>query len=104
NQATFVQARDGALQAIRSERITRDEVLPTYHGMKRMGFTQDSRQAVFNYIEMANLEDIVAFQQKSLRDAPFRMALIADRERIDKAAIAQYGELKELELEAVFGY
>ncbi|MCE2846333.1 MAG: insulinase family protein [Sphingobacteriales bacterium] len=104
NQATFIQARDGALQAIRSERITRDEVLPTYHGMKRMGFMQDSRIAVFNYIEKASLEDVVSFQQKTLREAPFRLALIADRERIDKAAISQYGELKELELETVFGY
>jgi predicted Zn-dependent peptidase len=103
-QKTFENAKEGALQGIATDRITKDEVLRLYHSLKRMGVNYDLRKDMYEGISKMTLEDVVAFQKKMVKDKKYRIAMIGNREKVDFKVLEKYGQVVELDLQQVFGY
>lgn len=102
SEQNFGQSREGVLQSIRSERLTKVEVLSTFHAMRRMGAVYDWRKDLYNEALKSTLDDIVRFQLSTLKGRPFRIALIGDREKIDFAALEKVGKVRELTIDEIF--
>ena len=103
-EKNFENAKEGVLQSIATDRITKMDILSTYHSMKRMGLNNDLRKDIYVKVKGMKLEDISAFHSEYLKGKKYRMALIGNKEKVDFKVLEKYGHVVELQLETIFGY
>ncbi|MBL7924024.1 MAG: insulinase family protein [Bacteroidia bacterium] len=104
SEKTFENAKDGALQGIASDRLTKTEILQSFHALRKMGISEDFREELFWKISALKLKDVEAFHARYLKGKKYRIALIGNKEKVDLKVLEKYGPLTELELNNVFGY
>jgi len=100
----FLSAKNGILQKIATERLTRSEVLFNYEEAKRLGIDHDIRQDVFKGARTMTLDDVKAFHESHFRNRNFVMLVLGKKEQLDLETLQKYGPIKELSLETIFGY
>ncbi|MBK7888154.1 MAG: insulinase family protein [Bacteroidetes bacterium] len=104
SENNFATAKEGVLQSISTDRITRKGILNFYHAQKKLGNQVDLRKEIFEKVQGMQMQDIVAFQQQYLKGKKYRLAVIGNKEKIDFKMLEKYGPVTELELEQIFGY
>jgi hypothetical protein len=50
------------------------------------------------------LEDVVAFQEKYVKDRPYTYCILGDSKDLDLKSLEQIGKIKKLTQEEIFGY
>lgn len=104
SSATFQQAKEGALSAIAVERITKTEILQSYHAARKMGHDNDFRLTLYNETGKLSLDDIVRFHERYLKGKKYRIAVIGSQDKIDLNVLKSYGDFEEVSAEQIFGY
>ena len=102
--ANLENAKDAVIQKIRTERITKDDILFSYESAKRLGYQYDMRKDIFNNIENYSMEDIVSFHNNHMSGNDYTILVLGSKDELDVEALRQYGPVKFLSLEDVFGY
>lgn len=102
--ANLENAQDAIIQKIRTERITKDKVLFSYESAKRLGADKDVREDVFRNINNFTMDDIQGFHNEYISGNEYTILVLGSKEELDINALAEYGEVKFLTLEDVFGY
>lgn len=100
----FASAKNGIMQKIASERLTRTEVLFNYEDARRLGLGEDIRKEVFDRVPGMGLKDVQAFHRKHFGNRNHVMLVLGDTARLDMQTLRKYGEVRELKLEELFGY
>ena len=103
-EANLENAKDAIVQKIRTERITKDKVLFSYESAKRMGSEKDARELIFNNIEGFTMEDLQSFHQEYINGNEYTILVLGSKDELNLDALKEYGEVKFLTLEDVFGY
>jgi hypothetical protein len=72
---------------------------------KRMG-TQDRdiRKDIYEQVPLLQMEDLTAFFNQYIKDKKYTILVLGDTEKLDLAALENFGKVKELSLEEIFGY
>jgi predicted Zn-dependent peptidase len=102
--AAFTLAREALITRIRTERVTKDDILWAYLRAKDMGMDTDRRKALYEAAQTMTLDDIVAFQQRWIKGRRYTYCLLGDAKDLNLAALAPYGTLTTLTQEEIFGY
>ncbi|MDR2791287.1 MAG: insulinase family protein [Tannerellaceae bacterium] len=102
--AAFALARESLIARIRTERITKDDILRAYLRARDMGLDADRRKALYEAAQKLTLDDIVAFQHQWVQGRQYTYCLLGDAKDLDLAALASYGPLTVLTQEEIFGY
>lgn len=97
-------ARKSIMSQIESERITRWSKLFNYESAQDMEVDYDIRKDIYEKIPTMTMEDVVAFQNKYVKDKKYNMMVLGDKDKIDFEGLRQYGEIRQLTLEELFGY
>lgn len=100
----FKTAKTSVLENIRTGRITRSAVLWSYVKVKKLGRDYDIRKNIFEEVgrmEYAGIED---FHQKYIQNQAMSILIIGSKNRIDMKMLEQFGTVKVLSLEDIFGY
>ena len=63
-----------------------------------------SDRDIYNQVQRFTLDDVTKFQQQYIKGRPANVVVIGDRDKIDFKALKQYGEVRELSLDEIFGY
>lgn len=100
----FNNAKKAVEEQIRTERITKSEVLFNYMNAKKMGNTYDMRKDVFANVPAMKFENIKAFQQAHFKDKKYNIMVLGNKNTLDIKALEGYGKVTYLKLEDVFGY
>jgi len=100
----FASAKNGIMQKIASERLTRAEVLFSYEDARRLGLEEDIRKEIFRRVPAMGLDDVQAFHRKHFGNRNHVMLVLGDTARLDMQTLRKYGEVRELKLEELFGY
>jgi predicted Zn-dependent peptidase len=100
----FASARNGILQKISTERLTRTEVLFNYEEAVRMGHNYDIRQDIYRDAAILTLKDIETFHQQHFHNKKHVMLVLGKKESLDMNTLRKYGTVKELTLKDIFGY
>ncbi len=100
----FQQSKDAIMKKIETERITRTGILFNYEAAQKLGLDHDIRKDVYMNIPAMNFTTINDFQKKYIKDQHYTILALGSRDKIDQKKLAQYGPVKELSLEEVFGY
>jgi predicted Zn-dependent peptidase len=103
-EANLENSKDAIIQKIRTERITKDKVLFNYESAKRLGSEADSREEIFNNIEKFTMEDLQNFHQEYINGNEYTILVLGSKGELNLDALKEYGEVKFLTLEDVFGY
>jgi zinc protease len=104
SEGGFGVARDGILNQIESERITKANVLFSYEYARKQGITYDIRKDVYEKTQKFTLDDVAAFQQEHIKGKNFNIVLIGNKNKINFNDLQRYGKVRELTLDEIFGY
>ena len=97
-------SKEAIINKIRTERITKAQVLFNYIAAQKFGLTYDIRKDVYERIPSMTFADLKAFQQKNIKDKQFNIMVLGKRNELDLKTLSAYGNVTNLDLKEVFGY
>ncbi|MFL5753098.1 MAG: M16 family metallopeptidase [Bacteroidia bacterium] len=104
SEIMFNSAKESILSSLRTDRITRSNILFTYERAQKMGLTYDVRKDLFSKIPSMNFEDIKKFQDNNVKNKPTTVLVLGKKENLDMKTLEKYGKVQFLTLKEVFGY
>ena len=104
SEAAFAVAKDAMLSRLRTQRTTGVDVLRAYLACRRLGIAEPMDRAIFEKAQNATLADVVATQQKWVKDRNYTYAILGDIKDLDTKFLATLGPVQTLSLEEIFGY
>jgi len=104
SSTSFDIAKTSIINQIRSERITKTNILFTYDYYQKLGINYDVRKDVFNEVPKMTLADLKSFQQKYIKGKNYITLIVGKQKEINIKALQKYGEVKYLTLKEIFGY
>lgn len=103
-ELSFNAAKNAVLQKIRTERITKDQLLWNYENAKRLGLNYDIRKDIFEAIPATTLSTVEGFFNENVKSKKYNILVLGNKENLDMETLKKYGPVKFLTLEEVFGY
>ena len=97
-------ARDGLIEKIRTERITKASILNEYEKAMKMGIDYDIRRNIFKSIENFTMQDLSNFHDKHINKDHHVYMILGDKDLLNYDVLRQYGEITHLSLKDIFGY
>lgn len=104
SETQIEQARQSVLKTIESERVTKANIYWTYRNNMDRGIENDIRQSIYEVMGTSTVDDLREFQQKYVKGRHYTILVLGDRSKLDFGYLQSLGEVKELNLEEVFGY
>ncbi|MBR4525491.1 MAG: insulinase family protein [Bacteroidales bacterium] len=104
SEAAFAVAKEALLSRLRTQRTTGMDVLRSYVACRRLGLAEPSYRAVFEKAQDATLADVVATQQKWVKDRHYTYMILGDIKDLDTKYLSTLGPVQTLSLEEIFGY
>jgi predicted Zn-dependent peptidase len=69
---------------------------------KLLGYTDDPMKTLMPSYKNMTLDDIYAFWQANIKDAPMAIMIVGNKKNIDMKALAKYGKIVEIKLKDIF--
>ncbi len=104
SEKALASSKEAIMNRIRSERITRGQVLFNYINARKFGLNEDIRKEVFEKVPGITFSDLKSFQQNYLKGKNFNIMVLGKKDQLDMKALSGYGEVKALDLKKIFGY
>jgi zinc protease len=104
SEGGFEVARNAILNQIESERITKARILFDYETARKRGLDYDIRKDIYEQTQKFTLADVQKFQEEYIKGKNYNIVLIGNKNKINFKELKQYGEVKELTLDEIFGY
>ena len=101
---TMYNAKEGIEQKIRTERLTKSKVLFEYEKAKRMGINYDIRKDIYAEVQSFDMSDLIDFHNNYVAGKNRVLMVLGDKQKLDINILEEYGEVKYLTLEDIFGY
>ena len=89
---------------IEADRIIDENIILNYLKLKRLGIDYDIRKDVYNQVNNFTYADLKQFAQQEIANKPYTYCIVASAKKINVDGLKQYGEVKQLTLEEIFGY
>ncbi len=104
SEAAFAVAKESMTSRLRTNRRVGYGVLNTYLNCQEFGLTEPQDRAIYEGIRDMTLEDVVATQQKWVKDRPYTYMILGDIKDLDTKYLETLGPVKVVTLEEIFGY
>ena len=104
SEGNMKSARDGVVQKIRTERITKSRILTEYEKIQRQGIDYDVRKNIFDQVQNFDMDDLRMFHNKCINNDHYIYMVLGDKDKLDIDILNSYGEVTHLTLEDIFGY
>jgi len=104
SSTNFEIAKTSIINQIRSERITKTDIIFTYDYYQKLGLDYDIRKDVFNEVPKMTLADLKSFQEKYIKGKNYVTLVVGKKKDLNIQSLEKYGDIKYLSLEEIFGY
>jgi predicted Zn-dependent peptidase len=94
-------AKDAILNKIRTERITKSQILFNYLNAQRFGLNRDIRNMK---VPSMTFSDLKTFVGTHVKNKNFSIMVLGNKDLLDTKTLEKYGPVSELTLEEIFGY
>jgi predicted Zn-dependent peptidase len=101
---TFASSKEMLLQELRTQRVTRSQILFNYLQAESLGHDHDIRKDLYEKIQTYTFADVKKFHDTYIKGKPTTMLLVGKNSSLDKKILEKYGKIKEVTLKEVFGY
>jgi predicted Zn-dependent peptidase len=97
-------ARQSLLKDIETERVQPSRLFATFRNALDQGYTHDLRRDAYELYRNLSPQDLLRFQEEYVKGRNYTFVVMGSKERVDLEYLAQFGKLRELTMEEVFGY
>ena len=97
-------AKEAILKQIRTERITKSDVLFNYLNSEKMGIDHDMRMDIYKQIPFMTMSDLKNFQSKLIKNQKYFILVLGKKDKLDASTLKKYGKVEYLDLKTIFGY
>ncbi|MBQ8064670.1 MAG: insulinase family protein [Prevotella sp.] len=104
NESSFQVAKDAVMKKIASQRATKFGLINTWLWARQRGLDYDEDERIYNALPAVTLQDIVRFEQDRMARKTWRYVILGDERELDMKALQQYGPIRRLTTEEIFGY
>lgn len=104
SEAAFKLAKEGMTARLRTERVTKMNVIWSFISAQYLGLDTDSRIQLYNDIQNMTLQDVIDFQQKWVKGRTYSYGILGDKKELDMKALKQIAPVQELTQKEIFGY
>jgi len=102
-ESNMESAKKGVIQKIRTERITKSKILSEYQKAEKMGVSNDIRKSVYEAVPNFSMKDLSDFHNSYIKNDNYTIMVLGNK-NLKLDVLKQYGKIKHLTLEDVFGY
>ena len=92
------------MKRIASQRTTKFGLINAWIWAKQRGIDYDEDERVYNAVPTLTLQDIVRFADDRMAHKTYRYVILGNEKELDMASLQQYGSVKRLTTEEIFGY
>jgi predicted Zn-dependent peptidase len=103
-QKSFDGSKSNALNAIETERITKDGIIYRYFQDKKLGLDQDSRIAKYDVLKTLTFADLKKFHANHVANKAYNYCIVASEKNVKLEDMQKFGTVTKLTLEQIFGY
>ncbi|MCW3084664.1 MAG: peptidase domain protein [Bacteroidetes bacterium] len=100
----FKAAQESILQSIRTERITKENILFSYESAKKLGLDYDIRKDVYTSVPKFTYADVKNFEEQHLKSKQYTVLVLGKKDGLDIKTLEKYGKINYLSLTDIFGY
>jgi len=104
SEKALSSAKEAIINKIRTERITKAQVLFNYISAEKFGLTYDIRKDVFEKIPSMTFTDLKNFGTQYLKNRNYNIMILGKKDELDVKTLEGYGKVSNLDLKDVFGY
>jgi len=104
SEAAFAVAKDALISRMRTQRTVGMQVLSSYRACRRLGIAEPLDRLIFTKVQDMTLDDVVATQQKWVKDRDYTYAILGRKSDLDVKFLSGLGTVKTVSLEDIFGY
>jgi predicted Zn-dependent peptidase len=101
---SFDASKYNAMNAIETDRITKDDIIASYFANKKLGLDHDSRIDEYNELKPLTFTDIKAFHTNNVANKPYNYCIVASEKNVKLDDMQKFGTVNKLTLEQIFGY
>ena len=104
SEKALKNAQEGLRKSLATDRVMEDNIIFSYLGAQRLGNDHDMRRDIYERAPKLSYDDLAAFHKNQISGKPYAYCIVADQTKVSEDDLKQYGELKKLSLETIFGY
>ncbi|MDH6343828.1 putative Zn-dependent peptidase [Parabacteroides sp. PFB2-12] len=104
SEQAFSLAKESLITRMRTERVTKSDILWSYIYSEDLGLDHDGRKQLYDEAQTMTLDQVKAFQQKWVKDRKYTYCVLGDEKDLDLKSLATYGPIRKLTKEDLFGY
>ena len=104
SEAAFAIAKESLTKRIASQRTSKFGLINAWLWSRQRGLDKDYTETIYNTLPSMTLQDVVRFEQQQMAQKPYRYIILGDEKELDMQALQQYGPVKRLTTEEIFGY
>jgi predicted Zn-dependent peptidase len=104
SESTFYGSKNALLNKISTERIRRMNCIWNFLNAEKLGLNQDIRKEIFEKVSIMTLDDMIAFQEKNLKNKAKTYLVLGRESAIGFNALGDIGPVIKLTLKDLFGY
>lgn len=104
SEKAFNLAKEGIISVLRSERITKENILWDYIALQDLGLDYDTRKNTFDEVQKLTLQDVKKFQEEWVKDRKYTICIVGNTKTLDIEGLKKFAPVKFVTLEEIFGY
>ena len=103
-EKAFNNAKASLLKKLESERILREDILFDYESAQKKGLKKDIRKDIYEHVKNMTMQDVQDFHTEFIKTRNYNIAVIGDKDKLDKKILAKYGKVEEVKVDDLFNY
>ena len=102
SEERFAEAKSSLVSRYRTSTVGFRQITGTVRSWQQLGLDGDPRARRFAQLQSATLQDMVDFQQQSIANKPKLISIVGDVSRIDSDALAEFGNVTQVQVDDLF--
>lgn len=103
-ESQIEHARQAILRRIESERIVPSRIYWTARANRELGYNSELRQEIYQHTQSSSAKNLVDFHNEYVRGRAYNFLVMGSKSHVDLSYLENFGALREVTLEEVFGY
>ena len=104
SEHAFAIAKEALTKRLASQRTTKFGLINAWLVAQQKGIDYDLNKRIYEALPAITLKDVVAFEQQNMAGKPYRYIILGDEKELDLKALEQYGPIRRVSTEEIFGY
>jgi len=104
SEQAFSIAKESLTKRLASQRTTKFGLINAWLSAQLKGIDYDINERINNALPNITLNDIVKFEKENIANKTYRYVILGDENELDMKSLEQFGKIKRVSTEEIFGY